>query len=50
MVISSDLFKKAEIATRRVLETVHVGFCIHVLYWYFVLNFNNEDSLNKIVW
>ncbi|KAI0791648.1 hypothetical protein BC629DRAFT_1593233 [Irpex lacteus] len=33
-----------------VLETVHVGFCIHVLYWYFVLNFNNEDSLNKIVW
>ncbi|KAI0091758.1 hypothetical protein BDY19DRAFT_991436 [Irpex rosettiformis] len=33
-----------------VLETVHVGFCIHVLYWYFILNFSNENGLNEIAW
>lgn len=42
--------KQAYVETYRVLETVHVGFCIHVLYWYFILNFTNEDALNKIAW
>ncbi|KAI0704358.1 hypothetical protein BC835DRAFT_1410417 [Cytidiella melzeri] len=33
-----------------ILETVHVGFCIHVLYWYFIVNFSNVDGLEEIAW
>ncbi|KAI0343180.1 hypothetical protein BDW22DRAFT_1246560 [Trametopsis cervina] len=47
---NDQAFVKAIIWALLVLETVHVGFCIHVLYWYFILNFNRIEGLESIVW
>ncbi|KAI0826247.1 hypothetical protein BC629DRAFT_1587079 [Irpex lacteus] len=33
-----------------VLETAHVAFCIHALYDYLILDYNNSEALAKIVW
>lgn len=35
----------------RTMETIHLGFCMHVVYTYFVLDFSNIDYVfNKFVW
>ncbi|KAI0341723.1 hypothetical protein BDW22DRAFT_1429836 [Trametopsis cervina] len=32
------------------LEAVHTGFCIHIIYYYFVSHFTDSSAVNNIVW
>ncbi|KIP03764.1 hypothetical protein PHLGIDRAFT_25944 [Phlebiopsis gigantea 11061_1 CR5-6] len=44
-----SLFQKTFISTLWVLETVHTGLCIHVLYWYFITNLGEPLNALNIV-
>lgn len=34
----------------RVLDTAHVALSWHMTYYYLVLNYNNPDGLEELVW
>jgi len=42
---------KSYVALLCILESCHTAFCIHILYFYFIINYGNPSTgLERIVW
>lgn len=47
---NDSLILKTTVVAVWLVDTVHMIIVTHILYYYLVVNYNNPDALNRVVW
>ncbi|KAI0945363.1 hypothetical protein AcW1_001605 [Taiwanofungus camphoratus] len=44
------IWNKLAVCWLWLLDALHLAFCLHMVYWYFIINYDNPEELLYIVW